>query len=744
MTKVLKYLKKYWVLILMITGLLFLNAQAELALPDYMSTIINTGIQNGGVEDSVMSVISDTTYQQITIFMDESDKEYVDTMYELTAFDDLTIKQQKQYPDASSLYVLKSHSNSERETLKQIFQEPLFFTYVFKNIENYEQLSEEGKEFLSQFPEGMSIFDVLSMMPKEQIDDILDEMLVTVRAMGSTALDVVNATAIKSEYASLGRDVDQMQLTYIAQIGLLMLAVALVGSIASIMVGFLSARIGGDLSRRLRKDTFEKIQHFSISEFNNFSTASLITRTTNDIQQIQNVVTMCLRIVIYAPIMGIGALIKVMNSSANMSWIIALTIAILLFVIIIVFMIVLPKFKIVQKLVDRLNLVMRENLSGMLVIRAFGKEKTRQETFEKANRDITDLNMFVNRVMNVIMPMMNFILSCIMLLIVWVGAKNIDLGTLNIGDMMAFMQYSMQIIMAFIMIAMIFVMIPRASVAATRVFEVLETNVSIIDPQNPKTFDEDKKGFVEFKNVEFSYPGAEEAVLHDINFTAKPGQMTAFIGSTGSGKSTLINLIMRFYDVSGGQIVIDGVNIKEVTQKELRQKIGLVPQANTLFKGTIASNLRFGDKNATIEDLKKASAIAQATEFIESKEDGYDALIAQGGTNVSGGQKQRISIARAITKKPEIYIFDDSFSALDFKTDAALRAAMNQLLKETDSTMLLVGQRISSIMNAEQIIVLDNGRIVGKGTHKELLTTCEVYKEIAYSQLSKEELENDE
>ena len=740
MIKIFKYLKRYWLIILFISGLLFISAQTELALPDYMSTIINKGIQNGGIENSVMEVISAETYSQIQLFLKEEQIELMDEAYTFKTFDQLSEKLQKRYPNASNVYELNELSLAQKNNLNQAIQEAVFLVYVFNYLPDFEGFDQNTKLLLEEIPDGISIFDFLKTLPTEQFDEITKTALSSVKVMGDSVIVVGSTSAVKQEYTILGRNLDSMQLNYIADIGFKMLIIALIGGISFISVTFLSSRLAGDLSKNLRKDIFNKVQHFSISEFNQFSTASLITRTTNDIQQIQNVVMMSLRTIIYAPILGFGAILRVINNSANMSWIIALTIFILLLVIILVFILVLPKFKVVQKLVDQLNLVMRENLSGMLVIRAFGKEKIRAEKFDTSNRDITNLNLFVNKAMNTIMPIMGFILNSVILLIVWVGAKYIDAGTLNVGDMMAFIQYSMQIIMAFIMIAVMFVMIPRAAVAANRVFDVLETPLSINDPINPQSFNQNSTGLIEFKNVSFAYPNADEEVLHDINFLAKPGEITAFIGSTGSGKSTLINLITRFYDVSSGQILIDNIDIKTVTQYELRELIGLVPQGNLLFKGTIASNLRFGNKEASKEILDQASKVAQATEFIQNKEDGYDSEIAQSGSNVSGGQKQRLSIARALVKNPKIYLFDDSFSALDFKTDAALRQAMEKLLKEKQSTMLVVGQRVSSIMNANQIIVLDNGKIVGKGSHQELMKSCEVYQEIAYSQLSKEEL----
>ena len=561
--------------------------------------------------------------------------------------------------------------------------------------------------------------------------------------MGESTLKIAAGNGVKAEYKKLGADIDKVQTDYIFKTGLKMLGIALLGTVAAISVAFFATKVGAGVARALRKDVFEKVESFSNEEFNHFSTASLITRTTNDITQVQMVTMMLLRIVCFAPIIGIGALIKVLKESPSMTWIIAVVILVIFGVMAVAFAVVMPKFKIIQNLIDRLNLTMRENLSGMLVIRAFGNEKHSEDRFDKANKDVTNLNLFVNRSMASIMPIMMFIFNVVTLVIVYYGSKQIDLGNLAIGQMMAFMQYAMQIIMAFLMIAMIAIMLPRASVAANRVYEIIETKPTIQDPTNPIALDESKKGLVEFNHVSFAYPGASEPVLKDIDFVAKPGQTTAFIGSTGSGKSTLINLVPRFYEVSEGSIKVAGVDVRDMTQHELRNHIGLVPQKGNLFSGTIRSNLKYGAPEATDEELEEVIRVAQAKEFIDQKEERFDMEISQGGTNVSGGQKQRLAIARAIAKNPDIYIFDDSFSALDFKTDAKLRQELNQLVKKTKSTVLLVGQRIASIMDADQIIVLDEGRIVGKGTHDELMKSCQVYQEIAYSQLSKEELSHE-
>ena len=551
---------------------------------------------------------------------------------------------------------------------------------------------------------------------------------------------IAGGNGVKTEYLALGADVDSIQTRYILSSGLIMLAIALLGSVAAMISAFLSSRVGAGVARDLRKAVFEKVESFSNTEFNKFSTASLITRTTNDITQVQMLMIMLLRIVLFAPMMGVGALYKAITHSTSMTWIILLILLVISGVLFVLIKVVMPKFKIIQSLIDRLNLTMRENLSGVLVIRAFGNEKHSEDRFDRANDDLTKVNLFVNRAMATLMPIMMFIMNIATVLVVWVGAQQLDLGNIAIGDMMAFIQYAMHIIMSFLFIAMIFIMIPRASVAAGRVYEVLSTDLSIKDPDDAKEFNASQKGLVEFKDVTFQYPGAHEAVLSHISFTAEPGKTTAFIGSTGSGKSTLINLIPRFYDVTEGSVTIDGVDVRDVKQHDLRELIGVVPQKGVLFSGTIRSNLQYGAHDASDEELSEVIRIAQAKEFVDDKPKGLSEEISQGGTNVSGGQKQRLAIARALAKNPEILIFDDSFSALDFKTDAILRKELSKLTEKTKNTVLIVGQRIASIMDADQIIVLDKGKIVGKGTHKELMETCQVYQEIAYSQLSKEEL----
>jgi ATP-binding cassette subfamily B protein len=592
--------------------------------------------------------------------------------------------------------------------------------------------------YLSRVPAGTDIFSLLPKLPPAALSQMTTAVNQKFASMGSSMIVQAAAGALKTEYAALGMDTGALQTNYILRIGALMLLLTLLSGACTIAVGFLSARVAAGLSRDLRRNVFERVENFSSSEFDKFSTASLITRTTNDITQIQIVVVMGMRMFIYAPIIAIGGIIRAIAKSPNMWWIIALAVVAMFGLIVTIFSIALPKFKAVQTLIDRLNLVMRENLSGMMVIRAFNTEKIEEDRFDKANKNLTKTLLFVNRVTVVMMPVMMLIMNGVVVLIIWVGSHQVANATIQVGDMMAFMQYALQILFAFMMLSMMFIILPRASVSGDRISEVLETEPLIRDLPQPRQFPEPFKGTIEFQDVSFHYPGAEEDALHNITFTAQPGQTTAFIGTTGSGKSTIVSLIPRFYEVSNGAIQVDGVDIREVGQHELRDRIGFVPQKSNLFSGTIESNLLYGDENVSDEELKLASNIAQASEFINSKPEGMQAEVAQGGMNVSGGQKQRLAIARALVKKAPIYIFDDSFSALDYKTDAALRKALKA--NTGSSTLLIVTQRIATIKNAEQIIVLDDGRIVGKGTHQELMKDCEVYRGIALSQLSKEEL----
>lgn len=757
MLKLRRYTKPFLMSILIIVALLFGQAMCELAMPDYMSDIVNIGINAGGIEDGVPEAIRESEYQKLKVFMEEKEQKLFEKHYTLMTPASAKQEAKDDYPalKKENVYLLQDIDADTRTAIKHALSgsetivmgiEQAVDKIKDKDAMDSKEVSKEQKEMMEmiqKLPKGVDVFMAMQMMPHEKLQEMKKDMNKVMTAMGESTADTANAQYVRNEYKAMGMDVDAIQYQYLFVKGGLMLFVALGSAVAAVAVGFLAARVAAGFSRDLRKDVFHKVEHFSSAEFNKFSTNTLITRTTNDIQQIQMVLVMILRIVIYAPIIGIGAIIKVIQSNANMTWIIALVIVVILSIMMVAFTTVMPKFKILQKLMDGLNSVVREMLDGMPVIRAFNNQKKEEEKFEEANSKIMKTNMFTARAMSTLMPLIMLVMNSATILIVWVGGHQIDSGSLQVGDMMAFMQYSMQIIMAFMMITMISIMIPRASVAAERVSEILHTKPSIEDPQAPKHLADDQRGRIEFRNVSFRYPGAEEDVLKNITFTAEPGQTTAFIGSTGSGKSTIINLVPRFYDVTQGAIYVDGVNVKDVTQHELRDHIGYVPQKGTLFTGTIESNLRYAKEDATEEELAKAAEIAQALEFIEEKPERYETAITQGGTNVSGGQRQRLSIARALVKKPEIYIFDDTFSALDFKTDAKLRKALNILCQETKSTVLLVAQRISSIMHAERIVVLDKGEVVGIGNHEELMKSCEVYQEIAYSQLSKEELGNE-
>ncbi len=746
MFKLIKYLKKSTMSILVIIALLVVQALCDLALPDYTSKIVNVGIQQGGVENAVPEVIRKSEMDKVLLFMSSEDKDKVLDNYKLVEKDNLTEEDTKNYSKLDEdIYKLNTKDEDKIEELNKILGKPILTVSGLENDSDETKAMKE--EMMSNLPPQMTqggnvdIFQVFSMMPEEQLKQVKDKIDEQFSEMPDSIISQAAISYVKDEYEVIGIDMDKAQINYILVSGAKMLGVALLGAVVSIIVGFIASKVAAKTAMELRSNIFKKVMSFSNSEMDKFSTASLITRSTNDIQQIQMVIVMLLRMVLYAPIIGIGGVIKVLNTNTSMTWIIGLAVVIILGIVVTLFITVMPKFKMLQKLVDKVNLVTREILTGLPVIRAFSTQKHEEERFDKANKDLTKTNLFVNRIMSGMMPLMMFVMNGVTLLIVWNGGKGIDAGTMQVGDMMAFIQYSMQIIMAFLMITMMSIILPRAAVSAVRVDEVLNTKLSINDSENPQNFDENKKGVVEFKNVSFRYPDADEDILTNISFTAKPGETTAFIGSTGSGKSTLINLIPRFFDVTEGEILVDGVDIRNVSQHELREKIGYVPQKGVLFSGTIDSNLRYGKEDATEKEIEKATKIAQATEFIETKPEKYNTEIAQGGSNVSGGQKQRLSIARAIAKNPEIYIFDDSFSALDFKTDAALRKSLKA--ETGDSTVLIVAQRISTILNAEQIIVLDEGKIVGKGTHKELLNNCEVYKQIALSQLSKEELEDE-
>ncbi len=740
MLRLLKYLKPFIGLIIAAIALLFVQAICDLALPDYMSNIVNVGIQQGGIENSIPQAVRKSKMDKLTLFIFGKDKDTVMSNY---VFVDKSSKDYdkyvKEYPVLVNepIYVLKNVSNTEVDKLNPIIGKALL---TVSGIENMKANAKGGVINFNgrKLPANTNLFDLFGRLPEDQRGKIMEEGSKKFTALGDKMIVQAAASSVKTEYRALGMNTDKIQNSYIINIGVRMILISLLSAACIVIVGFFAARTAAGLSRNLRSKIFIKVQSFSNVEMNKFSTASLITRTTNDITQIQMLIVIMIRMIFYAPIIGIGGVIKAMSRSTSMSWIIALAVAALLIIIITVIFVAMPKFKIIQKFIDRLNLVTRENLSGIMVVRAFNTQKFEEDRFDKANKDLTDTSLFVNRVMVILFPFMMLIMNGVTVLIVWVGAHQIANSSMQVGDMMAFMQYAMQILFAFLMMSFMFIMIPRASVAGQRIVEVLETDIVINDPNLPKNFDDKLKGVIEFNNVFFKYPGAEENVLNNINFKASPGKTTAIIGATGSGKTTLVSLIPRFYDVTDGQIFIDGIDVREVTQHALRDKIGYVPQKGNLFSGTIESNLKYAKENATEEDLREASEIAQAIEFISDKSDGFKTEISQGGTNVSGGQKQRLAIARALVKKPEIFIFDDSFSALDFKTDAALRKALKA--KTSDITVIIVAQRIATIKNAEQIIVLDEGKIVGMGTHKQLMDTCDTYKEIALSQLSKEEL----
>lgn len=762
MKNLFKYAASYWKAMIAIVLILVVQAYCDLSLPAYTSDIVNVGIQQGGIEDEVPRQIATEEMEKLLLFVSEDDQQTV-----MDAYTEDNTSYEKE------AYVLKDSVAEEENTmenLKDILQIPMMMTSgIESGSDTTKQMEDKLKEQMSQgmaqsmpqgadrtMPEGMpqgesqaesqavslddmSMFDLLKMLPAEQRATMVEKIEEQMSEMPDTILDQASVSFCRSAYKDLGMDMDQTQIHYLLKTGGQMAALALLGMLASIMVAFLASRVGASAGRDLRSGVFHKVVGFSNNEFNHFSTASLITRSTNDIQQIQMLIVMLLRMVLYAPILAIGGVLQVMKTNVSMSWIIGLAVIIIAFVVLLLFLVVMPKFKVLQNLVDKLNLVTREILTGLPVIRAFSTEKHEEERFDDANRTLTKTNLFVNRAMTFMMPVMMLVMNGVSVLIVWTGAHGISDGQMQVGDMMAFIQYTMQIIMGFLMLCMISIMLPRAAVAADRVEEVLKSETMIHDPKQEKHFPEDGKGVLTFNHVSFRYPGADEDVLEDITFTAKPGETTAIIGSTGSGKSTLVNLIPRFYDVTSGDITLDGVDIREVKQHELREKLGYVPQKGVLFSGDIASNIMFGNSHGSDDEMIEAAEIAQATEFIDTKPEKYKSPISQGGSNVSGGQKQRLSIARAIAKHPQVFIFDDSFSALDYKTDVTLRRALAE--KTSGSTVLIVAQRISTILHAEQIIVLDEGKVAGKGTHAELLKNCPVYREIAESQLSRKELE---
>ena len=735
MRKLFQFLKPYAPRVLLILCVLVVQAYCDLSLPTYTSNIVNVGIQQSGIDEEIPENISEEEMNRLLLFVSEDDRQDIQDAYE---------KSSESFDYDGEVLTLKDSVKSDDEKLDALTEEmklPMMLTAGFENgSDTTKQMEGQLKEQMSQVPgiEKMSVFDIFGMMNDTQRAAIVDKITKQMDKMPDSILDQTAISYVKSTYEQIGMDTGHMSTVYILKTGAKMLGLAALGMAASILACLMASRVGAKVGRGLRRDTFRKVIGFSNAEFDKFSTASLITRSTNDIQQIQLLTVMILRIVLYAPVMAIGGILKVSKTNVDMFWIIGLAVLLIVMVVAVLFIVVMPKFKIVQNMVDKLNLVSREILTGLPVIRAFHTEKHEEERFDKANKDLTKLNLFVNRAMTFMMPTMMLVMNGITVLIVWVGGHSINDGAMQVGDMMAFIQYAMQIIMSFLMICMISVMLPRAAVSAERVDEVLKSETKIHDPKEPKTLPKNGKGEVAFEHVSFHYPGAEEDVLHDITFTAKPGETTAFIGSTGCGKSTLVNLIPRFYDVTEGKITIDGQDVRDLTQHELREKLGYVPQKGVLFSGNIASNIMFGNPAGSEQEMIEAAQIAQAVEFIDTKPERYKSPISQGGANVSGGQKQRLSIARAIAKHPDVYIFDDSFSALDYKTDTVLRSALKE--KTTDSVVLIVAQRISTILHAEQIIVLDDGKIVGKGTHEELLKTCDTYYQIAASQLSESEL----
>ena len=745
MLKVLKNLKKSLGSVIAIVILLCIQAATDLALPDYTSKIVNEGIQSGGIVSSVPDIISKDNMDTLLLFTEQDEQilnNYTLVGSELDKHQEKVINKYlgKDYnAENKNIYVLNELEEEEKTNLEGLIAGPIIEMTTITNEETANKFKEQillnVPEQQKIYLENMSLLEIISQMPKEQINQILNEATKQIESMSDSIKEQAAVASVKQVYKNLGVNTDKIQNDYIFISGLQMLGVALISMISAVSIMFLSSKVAAKLGKTLRDKVFKKVIKFSNAELNEFSTASLITRSTNDIQQIQQLIAILFRVVVYAPIIGIGGFVKVLTETDNsMAWIIGIAILAILFIVGTLFAVAMPRFRKLQDLVDKLNEVSREILTGIPVIRAFNKEKKEEARFDNANKDLMKTNIFVNRAMSMMMPLLMFIMNSI----VWGGGHNVDQGVMQVGDMMAFIQYTMQIVMAFLMISMISIMLPRAAVSARRINEVIEKEPSIKDKKETKKFDPDKKGLVEFKNVSFRYPDADTEILEDINFTAEPGKTTAIIGSTGSGKSTVVNLIPRFYDVTGGELCIDGVNVKDVSQKDLRDIIGFVPQKGILFSGTIESNIKYSDENMSDDQMIMAAEIAQATEFIESKEKKYQDPIAQGGGNVSGGQKQRLSIARAIAKDPEIFVFDDSFSALDFKTDSKLREALSTRTK--NKTVIIVAQRISTILNADKIIVLEEGKMVGIGTHEELMKNNETYRQIALSQLSAKEL----
>ena len=743
MVKILKYLKSSWISIVVIIALLIGQAMCDLSLPDYTSNIVNVGIQQGGIEETAPKVIRASSMDKLLLLMDEKDADTIQNSYTYISKDHAKEEEIEDYPalEKEDVYELKDLSKEELDSLESLMSKPMMMLSMLSDEKVANQIVDDiVANTTMEFATRPDLFTLLEQMPEDIKKEMLAESEKQVKGMPDSVVDQAAVAYVREEYKAVGLNTDSIQTNYIFITGLKMLGLALASMTATILVGLLGARLAARLGRTLRKNVFTKVMDFSKTEMKEFSTASLITRTTNDVQQVQMVMVMLLRVCFYAPIIGIGGVIKSMDTNSSMAWIIAVAVMAVLSIVLVLFALAMPKFKVFQKFVDRLNLVTREILSGLPVIRAFATEKVEEERFDDANLRLSKLALFIDRTMGLMMPLMMLTMNTIVIVILWKGSYAIDDGLMQVGDIMAYIQYTMQIIMAFLMISVVSIILPRASVSAKRITEVLDTDIAIKDPEEEGKERASEKGVIEFKDVSFHYPDAEENVIEHISFKAMPGKTTAFIGSTGSGKTTVINLIPRFYDVTEGSITVDGVDVRKMKTKKLRDKIGFVPQKGVLFTGTVRSNIKYSDPTMSDERMVKAAEIAQATEFIEALPNQYDYEIAQGGTNVSGGQKQRLSIARAIAKDPEIYIFDDSFSALDFKTDAILRSELKKVTK--NSTVLIVAQRISTILHADQIVVLNEGKIAGIGTHKQLMKNCDVYKEIALSQLSEEELEH--
>lgn len=735
MLRLFPYIRRYTLPIALAILLLFIQANVDLALPDYLSKIVNIGIQQGGVATPIPEFLSEQTYRRLQLFLSPAEQAALEKTYRQASASEIAELQERYAGlEAQTLYVLaEAPSPDLRPALSRALSIASFLQRAQENPDLAAQMAKQMGANLPPLPPGRDLFAALETLPPTMRENLLAGFRQRFDTLGENMLEQISLAAVKAEYQALGVDLNRLQRTYLFRMGGVMLLLTLFSALLTITVGLISARVAAGAARDLREALFVRVSEFSMAEMERFSTASLITRATNDVSQLQMVTMLIIRLVFYAPILAIGGMIRALSTAPSMGWIIGLMIVVLISIILGVFSITLPRFKLIQTLIDNLNRIMRENLTGMMVVRAFNRQEFERRRFDQANRELTQVNLFVNRVMVIMMPLMMFLMSAVTVLVLWVGAHRVAELRMQVGDMMAFMQYTMQIFFAFMFMSMMFLVLPRASVSGERIAEVLETQPSIQDPPLPRQWPEPFRGEIEFRNVSFRYPGAEEDVLHNISFIARPGETIGIIGTTGSGKSTLVRLIPRFYDVTDGAILIDGIDIRQVRQSDLRRKIGYVPQKSNLFSGTIESNLRFGDESAAEEVLLRALEIAQGREIVASRPEGLAAPIAQGGTNVSGGQRQRLAIARALVRQAPIYIFDDSFSALDYKTDLALRRALKKYLAE--STLFIVSQRVATIKDADRILVLDEGRLIGMGTHEELMETCAVYRDIALSQL---------